>query len=64
MRESARRTYYKLIARDTAEAEAKFPSTEEMMRMMVETGFSQIMFKALRQRSKHDRVFTLINAVK
>jgi hypothetical protein len=31
---------------------------------MGEAGFSQSMFKALRQRSKHDRVFTLINAVK
>lgn len=64
LRESVRRTYYKLIARDLAEAEAKFPSTEEMMRMLVEAGFSQIVFKALRQRSKHDRVFTLIKAVR
>ncbi|MEP7338201.1 MAG: methyltransferase domain-containing protein [Acidobacteriota bacterium] len=64
LRESVRRNYYKHIARNPAEAEAKFSSTEEMMRMMAETGFSQIMFKALRQRSKHDRVFTLINAVK
>jgi hypothetical protein len=64
LRESARRTYYKLIARNTAEAEAKFPSTEEMVQMVVEAGFSQIVFKALRQRSVHDRVFTLVKGVK
>lgn len=63
-RESARRTYYKLIARNQAEAEAIFRSTEEMMQMLVEVGFSQIVFKALRQRSVHDRVFTLVKAVK
>jgi ubiquinone/menaquinone biosynthesis C-methylase UbiE len=64
LRQSARRTYYRLIARDTDEAEAQFHSTDEMMLMMGEAGFSQSMFKALRQRGKHDRVFTLINAVK
>jgi ubiquinone/menaquinone biosynthesis C-methylase UbiE len=64
LRQSARRTYYRLIARDASEAQAHFHSTEEMARMMGEAGFSQSMFKALRQRSKHDRVFTLINAVK
>lgn len=61
---SARRTYYRFIARDSAEAEARFHSTEEMMRMLQKAGFTQIMFRALRQRSKHDRVFTLVNAVK
>lgn len=64
LRQSARRTYYRLIARDADEAEAHFHSTEEMMRMMGEAGFSQSMFKALRQHGKHDRIFTLINAVK
>ncbi|MBS1789870.1 MAG: methyltransferase domain-containing protein [Acidobacteria bacterium] len=62
--QSVRRSYYRFIARDTAEAEARFHTTEEMMRMMRETGFSQIVFRALRQRSKYDRVFTLIKAVK
>lgn len=64
LRESARRAYYRLIARDAGEAEAHFHSTEEMMRMMSEAGFTQSTFKTLRQRGKHDRVFTLINAVK
>ncbi|MEO6724292.1 MAG: methyltransferase domain-containing protein, partial [Blastocatellia bacterium] len=64
LRESVRRNYYKHIVRNPAEAEAKFHSTEEMMQMLVNSGFSQIMFKALRQRSQHDRVFSLVNAVK
>ncbi len=64
LRESVRRNYYKHIARNPAEAEAKFLSTEVMMQMLVNSGFSQIMFKALRQRSQHDRVFTLVNVVK
>jgi ubiquinone/menaquinone biosynthesis C-methylase UbiE len=59
-----RRTYYRLIARDQHEAEAFFPSTEEMMEMMRATGFTQIMCRALRQRSEHDRIFTLSKAVK
>lgn len=62
--QSVRRNYYRFIARDNAEADAHFPSSEEMMRMMHEAGFSQIVFRALRQRSKYDRVFTLIKAVK
>jgi len=64
LRESARRTYYRLIARNPGEAEAQFRSTEETMQMMKAAGFTQIVFKALRRRGKHDRVFTLINAVK
>lgn len=64
LRETVRRKYYQFIARDPVEAEAHFHSTEEMMRMMKAAGFSQIMFRALRQRSKHDRVFTLIKAIK
>lgn len=64
LRQSARRTYYRLIARDADEAGARFHSTEEMMHMMGEAGFGQIVFRALRQRSKYDRVFTLIKAVK
>lgn len=64
LRETVRRKYYQLIARDPVEAEAHFHSTEEMMKMMKAAGFSQIMFRALRQRSKHDRVFTLIKAIK
>lgn len=61
---SMRRNYYLHIKRDPYEAEAKFYPTEDMMEMMKTAGFSQIMFRALRQRSKHDRVFTLIKAVK
>jgi len=62
--QSVRRNYYRFIARDNAEADAHFPSGEEMMRMMRAIGFSQIVFRALRQRSKYDRIFTLIKAVK
>lgn len=62
--QSVRRNYYRFIARDSAEADASFHSSDEVMRMMREAGFSQIVFRALRQRSKHDRIFTLIKAVK
>ncbi len=59
-----RQHYYRFIARDQREAEAHFYQPQEIMEMLGETGFTQIMLKALRQRSKHDRVFTLIKAVK
>ncbi|QQS45415.1 MAG: methyltransferase domain-containing protein [Acidobacteriota bacterium] len=61
---SVRRNYFKYIRRDESEANAHFRTTEEMMQMLSDIGFSQIMFRGLRQRSKHDRVFTLIKAVK
>lgn len=64
LRLSARRTYYRYFKRDQNEANANFYSTEEMMSMLATVGFSKYMFRALRQRSKHDRVFTLIKAVK
>lgn len=64
LRDTARRTYYRLIARDADEAGAHFYSTDAMTQMMSEIGFGRIVFKALRQRSKYNRVFTLITAVK
>lgn len=64
LRLSVRRTYYRYIRRDHREADAQFLTTEEMMHLLGEIGFSQIMFRALRQRSKTDRVLTLIKAVK
>ena len=62
--QSVRRTYFRFIARDQAEAEARFHSNEEMSQLLREAGFQQIVIRALRQRSKHDRVFALIKAVK
>lgn len=59
-----RQHYYRYIARDPSEAEAHFYTAQEVMQMLNELGFTQIVIKALRQRSKHDRVFTLIKAVK
>ncbi len=61
---SMRRHYYRYIVRDQEEANAHFRSTEEMMRLLTRTGFSQTLVRALRQRSKRDRVFALIKAVK
>ena len=63
-RQSMRRTYYRLIARDPREADAHFHSKDEMIEMLVQAGFNQFMVRALRQRSKYDRIFTLIKAVK
>ncbi len=59
-----RKHYYRYIARDPGEAQAHFYTAQEVMQMLNELGFTHIMLKALRQRSKHDRVFTLIKAVK
>ena len=59
-----RQHYYRYIARDPGEAEAHFYTAQEVMQMLNELGFTQIVLKGLRQRSKHDRVFTLIKAVK
>ncbi|MBK6799873.1 MAG: methyltransferase domain-containing protein [Acidobacteria bacterium] len=63
-RASLKRSYYRYIVRDKVEAEANFHTTEEMISLLKAAGFHQFMFRGLRQRSKHDRVFTLINAVK
>ena len=62
--QSVRRSYYRFIARDAAEAEAQFRSNKEIVQLLHEAGFNQAVVRALRQRSKHDRVFALIKAVK
>lgn len=62
--QSVRRSYYRFIARDAAEAEAQFRSSKEIIHLLNEAGFNQTVVRALRQRSKHDRVFALIKAVK
>jgi len=64
LRESVRRKYFLFIARNRPEAEAHFYSTEEMMQLVKDAGFSQVLCRALRQRDKHDRIFTLVKAVK
>lgn len=64
MRETIRRSYFRFIKRDEKEADARFYRTDELMAMLREAGFSQIIFRTLRQRGRHDRAFTLIKAVK
>lgn|GEM_PF-1027218 len=64
LRLSARRTFYRYVKRDKSEADAHFYTNEEMMQMFNAVGFSKFMFRALRQRNKHDRIFSLIAAVK
>lgn len=59
-----RRHYYRYIARDPGEAAAHFHTADEVMEMLHERKFKQIVLRAIRQRSEHDRVFTLIKAVK
>jgi ubiquinone/menaquinone biosynthesis C-methylase UbiE len=59
-----RQHYYRYIARDPDEAAAHFYTADEVMEMLHERKFTQIVLRALRQRSEHDRVFTLIKAVK
>ena len=64
LRLKIRQHYYRYIARDPVEAAAHFYTTQEVMDMLHERSFTQIVLRALRQRSEHDRVFTLIKAVK
>jgi len=64
LRLKIRQHYYRYIARDPSEAAAHFYTTQEVMDMLHERNFTQIVLRALRQRSEHDRVFTLIKAVK
>ncbi len=64
VRDKVRRAWFRFIKRDEVEAEARFHSTDELMQLLQATGFTQIIFRTLRQRSEHDRAFTLIKAVK
>jgi ubiquinone/menaquinone biosynthesis C-methylase UbiE len=59
-----RRHYYRYIARDPGEAAAHFYTAGEVMEMLNERKFKQIVLREIRQRSEHDLVFTLIKAVK
>jgi ubiquinone/menaquinone biosynthesis C-methylase UbiE len=59
-----RRHYYRYIARDPGEAAAHFYTASEVMEMLNERKFKQIVLREIRQRSEHDRIFTLIKAVK
>ncbi len=64
LRSSVLRSLYRYILRKKDEADVHFYSTEEMMEMLNAAGFSKFMFRALRQRNKYDRIFSLIKAVK
>jgi ubiquinone/menaquinone biosynthesis C-methylase UbiE len=64
LRDKARRAWSRFIKRDQVEAEARYHSTEELMQFLKAAGFSQIIFRTLRQGGKQDRSFTLIKAVK
>jgi ubiquinone/menaquinone biosynthesis C-methylase UbiE len=61
---SVRRSFYRYLKRDKSEVNAHWYTTEEMMEMLKTAGFTKFMFRALRQRNKDDRIFTLIKAVK
>jgi ubiquinone/menaquinone biosynthesis C-methylase UbiE len=61
---SIRRQYYRFIARDQVEAGANFLTTQEIVRMLGEAGFSQTVVRGLRQAGENDQIFTLIKAVK
>src|SRR5262245_18278467 len=57
-----RRDYYRYIAPDPGEAAAHFYTSAEVMEMLNERKFKQIVLRAPRQRSEHYRIFTLIKA--
>ncbi|MGH9843182.1 MAG: class I SAM-dependent methyltransferase [Blastocatellia bacterium] len=64
VRDTVRRAWLRFVKRDEVEAEARFHSTDELMQLLRGAGFTQIIFRTLRQRGEHDRAFTLIKAVK
>jgi ubiquinone/menaquinone biosynthesis C-methylase UbiE len=63
-RDNARRAYLRFIKRDEVEADAQFHTTEQMTELLQMVGFNQIIFRTLRQRNKHNRLFSLLKAVK
>ena len=63
-RASWRRFYYRVIARDSLEADAQFYHAEELVELPRAAGFRQQMVKVLRERNPHDWAFALIKAVK
>src|SRR5262249_4429451 len=52
LRLKIRQHYYRYIARDPGEAAAHFYTTQEVMDMLHERNFTQIVLRALRQRSE------------
>ncbi len=63
-RAARRQFYYRFIARDEIEANARFYQAETLAEMLRAAGFRQQTVKVLRERSKHDWAFALIKAVK
>jgi len=61
---SVRRSIFRYLKRDKSNAKAHWYTTDEMMEMLKNAGFTKFMFRALRQPNKDDRIFTLIKAVK
>jgi ubiquinone/menaquinone biosynthesis C-methylase UbiE len=61
---SLRRAYHRYIKPGKKDAQARFYTHDEMMKLLAGAGFNQYMFRVLRQRDKYDRIFTLIKAVK
>ncbi|MBI1764099.1 MAG: methyltransferase domain-containing protein, partial [Acidobacteria bacterium] len=59
-----RQFYYRFIARDEIEVNARFYQAEALAEMLRAAGFRQQTVKVLRERSKHDWAFALIKAVK
>ncbi len=61
---SVRRSIFRYLKRDKSDAKSHWYTTEEMMEMLKNAGFTKFMFRALRRPNKDDRIFTLIKAVK
>jgi ubiquinone/menaquinone biosynthesis C-methylase UbiE len=59
-----RRSYYRYIARDNVEANARFYQAEELTQLLCAAGFRQQTIKVLRERGKHDWAFALVKAIK
>jgi ubiquinone/menaquinone biosynthesis C-methylase UbiE len=64
LRAFLRHSYYRYVARDTVEADARFYQAEELAQLLCAAGFRQQTIKVLRERSKHDWAFALVKAVK
>lgn len=65
LRLKVRRSYYQLLARNQAEADAHFYTSEEITEFLREAGFRQSLVRELRRPNmRYTRAFTLIKAVK
>ena len=61
---AAQRGYDRIVHRDLADPNEQFFLAEEIVALVSDAGFSQIVVKGLQHRNRRGRVFSLVRAVK